>query len=73
MRCHNILNWLLSREELERPPRDAFYKFQLSVRVTAKCRFNAAERLRRQGRFAFFSTTLLARPDFHPADAKHQC
>ncbi|MFC2503164.1 MAG: SLATT domain-containing protein [Cardiobacterium sp.] len=60
MRCHNILNWLLSREELERPPRDAFYKFQLSVRVTAKCRFNAAERLRRQGRFAFFSTTLLS-------------
>ena len=55
-----ILNWLLSRDELERPPRDANYKFQLSVRVTAKCRFNAAERLRRHGRFAFFTTTLLS-------------
>ena len=32
----------------------------MSIRVTAKCRFNAAERLKRQGKFAFFTTTILS-------------
>ena len=32
----------------------------MSIRVTAKCRFNAAERLKRQSKFAFFTTTILS-------------
>lgn len=32
----------------------------MSMRVTAKCRYNAAVRLQRQGKFAFFTTTVLS-------------
>ena len=53
-------NWLSSRGEIDRPKKDAKEKFQMSIRVTAKCRFNAAERLNRQGKFAFFTTTILS-------------
>ncbi|ACS96763.1 hypothetical protein NJ8700_01520 [Aggregatibacter aphrophilus NJ8700] len=53
-------NWLSSRGEIDRPKKDAKEKFQMSIRVTAKCRFNAAERLKRQGKFAFFTTTILS-------------
>jgi len=40
--------------------KNAKEKFQMSIRATAKCRFNAAERLKRQGKFAFFTTTILS-------------
>jgi ABC-type multidrug transport system permease subunit len=32
----------------------------MSMRVTAKCRYNAAVRLQWQGKFAFFTTTVLS-------------
>ncbi|WP_118861636.1 SLATT domain-containing protein [Haemophilus haemolyticus] len=53
-------HWLSSRGEIDRPKKDAKEKFQMSIRVTAKCRFNAAERLKRQSKFAFFTTTILS-------------
>lgn len=56
----NFWNWFCSRGEIERPKKTAKEKFQMSIRVTAKCRFNAAERLKRQSRFAFFTTTILS-------------
>ncbi len=52
--------WLFSLQERERPVKDAAEKLQMSMRVTAKCRYNAAVRLQRQGKFAFFTTTLLS-------------
>lgn len=56
----SIWNWLLSRQAKERPVKDAAEKLQMSMRVTAKCRYNAAVRLQRQGKFAFFTTTVLS-------------
>lgn len=53
-------NWLCSQGEIDRPKKNAKEKFQMSIRVTAKCRFNAAERLKRQSKFAFFTTTILS-------------
>ena len=53
-------HWLSSCGEIDRPKKDAKEKFQMSIRVTAKCRFNAAERLKRQSKFAFFTTTILS-------------
>ncbi|WP_198596050.1 SLATT domain-containing protein [Vibrio crassostreae] len=35
-------------------------KFLASMRITAKCRYNASVRLFRQSRFSFFTTTLLS-------------
>lgn len=52
--------WLFSLGERERPVKDAAEKLQMSMRVTAKCRYNAAVRLQRQGKFAFFTTTSLS-------------
>lgn len=56
----NIWIWLFSLGERERPVKDAAEKLQMSMRVTAKCRYNAAVRLQRQGKFAFFTTTSLS-------------
>lgn len=56
----NIWNWLLSRQARERHVKDAAEKLQMSMRVTAKCRYNAAVRIQRQGKFAFFTTTVLS-------------
>lgn len=55
-----IWYWLFSLQEKERPVKDAAEKLQMSMRVTAKCRYNAAARLQRQGQFAFFTTTALS-------------
>ena len=55
-----VWNWLCSRGEIVRPKKMQKKKFQMSIRATAKCRFNAAERLKRQGKFAFFTTTILS-------------
>jgi hypothetical protein len=52
--------WLFSLGERERPVKDAAEKLQMSMRVTAKCRYTAAVRLQRQGKFAFFTTTSLS-------------
>lgn len=39
---------------------NAIEQLQLSIRATTKCRYNAASRLKRQGSFAFFTTTVLS-------------
>jgi hypothetical protein len=56
----SIWNWILSRQARERSVKNAAEKLQMSMRVTAKCRYNAAVRLQRQGKFAFFTTTVLS-------------
>jgi hypothetical protein len=53
-------SWLLSSQSKERQVKDVAEKLQMSMRVTAKCRYNAAVRLQRQGKFAFFTTTVLS-------------
>lgn len=53
-------SWLFSIGPRERKPSDPADKLLLSMRTTAKCRYNAAERLRGQGRFSFFTTTTLS-------------
>ncbi|WP_269533274.1 SLATT domain-containing protein [Chitinimonas sp. BJYL2] len=62
MRAHVItfFCWLFSLNPKERPPKDAAEKLQMSMRVTAKCRYNSAVRLQKQSKFAFFATTALS-------------
>lgn len=55
-----ILYWLLSLHPLEKEVDDPATKLLNSMRVTAKCRFNASARLRRQSDFSFFTTTTLS-------------
>lgn len=57
---HVFCRWLFSRGERERPPKDALEKLQMSMRTTAKCRYNASIRLQHQGKFSFFTTTALS-------------
>lgn len=54
------IKWVFCSGERERTPADTSDKLQTSMRVTAKSRYNAAVRLQRQARFAFFTTTLLS-------------
>lgn len=55
-----VFDWLLCLGERERPVKDAAEKLQMSMRTTAKCRYNASVRLQHQGKFAFFTTTVLS-------------
>ena len=55
-----FLNWLLSSGKRERDVRDAADKLQLSMRTTAKCRYNASVRLHHQNKYSFFTTTVLS-------------
>lgn len=59
-RFENFLDWFLSRGERERGVKDAAEKLQMSMRTTAKCRYNASVRLQHQGKFSFFTTTVLS-------------
>ncbi|MFM8330622.1 MAG: SLATT domain-containing protein [Candidatus Methylumidiphilus sp.] len=52
--------WLWCLGVRQRRPKDATEKLQMSMRVTAKSRYNAAARLQFQSKFAFFATTLLS-------------
>ena len=52
--------WAISGGPKERDPKDTAEKLQMSMRVTAKCRYNAAVRLQHHSRFAFFATTALS-------------
>ena len=52
--------WVWCTGQLDRPSKTAVEKLQMSIRVTAKCRYNAAARLEWQGKFAFFTTTSLS-------------
>jgi len=55
-----LSNWLFSLGPRERTAIDAADKLQMSMRTTAKCRYNASVRLQHQGKFAFFTTTVLS-------------
>lgn len=55
-----FIDWLFCLGERERPVKDAAEKLQMSMRTTAKCRYNASVRLQHQGKFAFFTTTVLS-------------
>jgi hypothetical protein len=55
-----FFHWLFGLSEGERPVKDAAEKLQLSMRTTAKCRYNASVRLQHQGKFSFFTTTVLS-------------
>jgi hypothetical protein len=52
--------WSLCLNERERSVKDAAEKLQMSMRTTAKCRYNAAVRLQHQSKYAFFTTTFLS-------------
>ena len=52
--------WLFARGIRERVVIDAAEKLQMSMRTTAKCRYNASGRLQHQGKFSFFTTTVLS-------------
>lgn len=55
-----FITWLCSNGKRERDVADAAEKLQMSMRTTAKCRYNASVRLHHQGVFSFFTTTLLS-------------
>lgn len=57
---NKFLYWLIAGGERERPVKDAAEKLQMSMRTTAKCRYNASGRLQHQGKFSFFTTTTLS-------------
>lgn len=55
-----LWNWLFSVSINERKKKSPTEKLQMSMRATAKCRYNAATRLQRRGSFEFFTTTSLS-------------
>ena len=55
-----FFDWLFCRGARERTVKDIADKLQMSMRTTAKCRYNASVRLQHQGKFAFFTTTVLS-------------
>ncbi|TIC79697.1 SLATT domain-containing protein [Crenobacter intestini] len=55
-----FISWITAGGERERAAKDAAEKLQMSMRTTAKCRYNASSRLQRQGKFSFFTTTVLS-------------
>lgn len=59
-RFDKLLDWLFARGERERVIKDAAEKLQMSMRTTAKCRYNASVRLQHQGKFSFSTTTVLS-------------
>ena len=54
------LTWLLSLQPEEKPEIDPANKLLNSMRLTAKCRFNASVRLERLARYSFLTTTILS-------------
>lgn len=57
---NRFLKWLFAGGQRERDVKDAAEKLQMSMRTTAKCRYNASVRLQHQGKFSFFTTTVLS-------------
>lgn len=55
-----FFSWLFSLKPLEKIVSDPAEKLLNSMRVTARCRFNASVRLKRQSNFSFFTTTMLS-------------
>lgn len=60
MTIQKFFDWLFSRGKRERDIADMADKLQMSMRTTAKCRYNASGRLQAQGRYSFFTTTVLS-------------
>lgn len=54
------ITWLLSLQAEEKPEDDPAQKLLNSMRVTAKCRFNASVRLARTSKYSFLTTTVLS-------------
>lgn len=57
---HAFISWLCASGKREREVKDAADKLQMSMRTTAKCRYNASVRLHHHGKFSFFTTTVLS-------------
>ena len=57
---NQFLKWLVAGGQQERDIKDAADKLQMSMRTTAKCRYNASVRLQHQGKFSCFTTTVLS-------------
>lgn len=55
-----LFAWFFSLGKHERDLRDAADKLQMSMRTTAKCRYNASVRLQQLAKFSFFTTTVLS-------------
>ena len=55
-----FLNWAFSLEPIEKSISDPEVKLLNSMRITAKCRFNASVRLQRLGKYTFFTTTMFS-------------
>lgn len=55
-----IFSWLFCTGQRERDVKNAAEKLQMSMRTTAKCRYNAAVRLQQHGKYSFFTTTVLS-------------
>jgi hypothetical protein len=56
----SLWGWLWCSGSRERAVKDAGDKLQMSMRVTAKSRYNAAVRLQHQGRFSFLTTVVFS-------------
>ena len=54
------LIWLFSLDPVEKEETDPAKKLLNSMRITAKCRFNASVRLQRLGKYSFFTTTIFS-------------
>ncbi len=52
--------WFFSLNDREKKANNSLEKLQTSMRMTAKCRYNAASRLICHSKFAFFTTTFLS-------------
>lgn len=57
---YKFSHWILAYGLREREAKDAAEKLQMSMRTTAKCRYNASVRLQYHGKFSFFTTTVLS-------------
>lgn len=60
MPSRGFFDWMFSRGPHEREATDAADALKITMRTTAKCRYNASVRLQHQGKFAFFTTTVLS-------------
>lgn len=56
----NFLSWTFSRAPIEKEQKDPTEKLIDSMRITSKCRFNAATRLNQRSKASFFVTTMLS-------------
>jgi hypothetical protein len=55
-----FFTWLFNLGPQEREINDNVQKFLASMRITAKCRYNASGRLLNQSKFSFLTTTVLS-------------